>query len=550
MRVWVAATAIAIALAPGCQSPTQISFVVTTDIPCDQVTETGVAVSSSKDLESRDFSTTAPGCNGGKLGTLVVIPSGDDRGAEVAVRIVTGLGHAAQDCVDNKFKGGCVVARRIIRFLPHTPLTAHVTMAAACRDNPCDPTSTCEKGVCVSAIAKCGGGECALGTSEGTDAGAPAGEAGTTTPPTATALNRWRAMSKGPLTARDTAFTAWTGKEVMIWGGVHPGGHDDTGALYDPKTDTWRSMPQHLSARVGGVAVWTGTEIIVWGGFGTQDYADGARFDPVTSTWTDMATAPYALAETVGVWAETTGEMLVWSGSQQGAPGGSQHGLAYNPKTNTWKAMPTPQLTGRRAASAVWLQDKMFVYGGDGGGSAAEQDYATYDPKTETWSTSMMPTNPRARAFFPFTVVGDRAFAWGGTSHYNDYPGNDFWSDGVVFDASGGRTQAIPSPTETVLPGAGRKSGGAFGADGKLWVWGGVGGALDDPSDTTSRVARGNGAVFDPATNTWTAMTSAGAVPSPRSRFSLIWTGTEAIVWGGVSSDATKDLDDGSVLGP
>jgi hypothetical protein len=42
----------------------------------------------------------------------------------------------------------------------------------------------------------------------------------------------------------------------------------------------------------------------------------------------------------------------------------------------------------------------------------------------------------------------------------------------------------------------------------------------------------GSGARYDAASNTWTAMTNEGA-PSPRESASMVWTGTEAIVWGG-----------------
>ena len=56
---------------------------------------------------------------------------------------------------------------------------------------------------------------------------------------------------------------------------------------------------------------------------------------------------------------------------------------------------------------------------------------------------------------------------------------------------------------------------------GKMMVWGGAGfpNNVDD------------GALFDPATNTWDAVSSVDA-PSARVWHTIVWTGSEFIVWG------------------
>src|ERR1700687_138121 len=53
-------------------------------------------------------------------------------------------------------------------------------------------------------------------------------------------------------------------------------------------------------------------------------------------------------------------------------------------------------------------------------------------------------------------------------------------------------------------------------------VWGG--GNWDGPFDTGGR--------YDPTTDTWTAISTVGA-PSGRTDHTAVWTGTERIVWGG-----------------
>src|SRR4029077_17493649 len=70
-------------------------------------------------------------------------------------------------------------------------------------------------------------------------------------------------------TAKRTEHTAvWTGTEMIIWGGHFNGTALDTGARYNPVTDslTPLSTVNAPSARVGHTAIWTGTKMIVWGG--------------------------------------------------------------------------------------------------------------------------------------------------------------------------------------------------------------------------------------------------------------------------------------------
>src|SRR5439155_1284504 len=74
----------------------------------------------------------------GRIGALVVVPNGDN-GAEVGIRVVSGLnGKSADACVSDSFRGGCIVARRALNFVPHASLRVPVVMRDACIDVPCD----------------------------------------------------------------------------------------------------------------------------------------------------------------------------------------------------------------------------------------------------------------------------------------------------------------------------------------------------------------------------------------------------------------------------
>jgi len=62
----------------------------------------------------------------------------------------------------------------------------------------------------------------------------------------------------------------------------------------------------------------------------------------------------------------------------------------------------------------------------------------------------------------------------------------------------------------------------------EMIVWGGL-------SETTPL---GTGGRYDPATDTWTSIASGASAPSARNRHTAVWTGTQMIVWGGTDGGA------------
>ena len=82
---------------------------------------------------------------------------------------------------------------------------------------------------------------------------------------------------------------------MIIWGGVGASGVVNTGARYNPQTDTWITISTTAapSARYGHSAVWTGSEMVVWGGEdgAGQPLNTGGRYNPLTDTWTPLSAA-------------------------------------------------------------------------------------------------------------------------------------------------------------------------------------------------------------------------------------------------------------------
>lgn len=184
MRGWLVVGALAVL---SCRSPTQVTFEVTTDIACAEHRGTTLTVGRLSEIDARPISSTRAECDPrtGRIGSVVIVPSGDND-QEIAARFVLGIGKSPERCVDDGFTGGCIVARRALRFIPHEPLVVAVPLRNECRDVVCPSGQTCVRGACVGAkIENPGGcvgdgcGEEAIAAAK-SDAGVDAGEVGPT----------------------------------------------------------------------------------------------------------------------------------------------------------------------------------------------------------------------------------------------------------------------------------------------------------------------------------------------------------------------------------
>ncbi|CAG0954418.1 hypothetical protein GEOBC_00375 [Geobacteraceae bacterium] len=337
----------------------------------------------------------------------------------------------------------------------------------------------------------------------------------------------WSAITTSGAPAGRYAHNAfWTGDKMLVWGGDESGsGSTGTGALYNPTLDSWTAITNTnapSSERGGNVTVWTGSKMLVWGGNGTNT---GAIYDPATDSWSAMSTTNAPAARNTYtysvVWAGS--KMIVWGG-ELSSGGVTNTGSMYDPATNTWTALSTTNApTARRDYTAVWTGSKMIVWGGWYPWSTASGG-AAYDPATDTWTAISTTSAPSGRFAHSAIWTGSKMIVWGGTdmsSYLNTGgmydPATDTWSATTTTNA--------PSARESFY-----QSHSAVWTGDKMLIWGGR--VTNDYEDQHYNT----GSAYDPATNTWSAITTTDA-PSARSYHSAVWTGSKMLIWGGYDPD-------------
>lgn len=277
----------------------------------------------------------------------------------------------------------------------------------------------------------------------------------------------WTPIAESPLSGRAGAGAAFTGTEIVIWGGYGQGERPlGDGAAYDPESDSWRLLPDApIAAAIPVATVWTGEEVLVWGSADRSAAStEGAAYNPTTNEWRRLPDAPAAINQGSGVWANgdpsQRHEMIVF-GAQLDNNNASEldHavGIAYNPQSDKWRELPEVALSPQASAIA-WTGERIIAW--DYFLSAAE-----YDRVSNKWR-ELPPVPLESSECYPASdTVGSYVFAW-------------FCDQAAVWDFSEGRWQRIEVP-EQRIPGKPVAAGEVLVFAGathesdhnSLWLW-------------------------------------------------------------------------------
>ncbi len=189
--------------------------------------------------------------------------------------------------------------------------------------------------------------------------------------------------------------------------------------------------------------------------------------------------------------------------------------------TYRWSMVsPGSPPSNRYEHSAVWTGDELIIWGGRNGGTYLG-DGASYDPSVGVWST-IASAGIAGRVDHAAVWCDNTMVIWGGSA-----PGNTYYNTGSVYIPGSNTWVAMSTSPLTA-----RSNMVAVCYNNLVYFWGGM-------VDTGSTVYFGDGAVFDPSSNTWTTFpVSSGPAPSIRSRTAHGVIGDKLVVWGGTGPSA------------
>jgi Kelch motif len=340
---------------------------------------------------------------------------------------------------------------------------------------------------------------------------------------------------------------------MIVWGGqTDLGGRTNSGARYNPATDTWTptSTTDAPRARRSHSAVWTGTEMIVWGGERPGRSPEGAAYDPATDTWRRISRSPLVnRTEAASAW--TGREVLVWGGVNGG--GRLRDGAAYDPGNDRWRMLPPGPLDGRVPLASAWTGTELVLVGSKGYGFYdGITDTAAYDPRSDTWR--LLPAMPVQINEGSGAWTGRELVVYGGFLDRNRsaVAPNDR-ADGAALDPQSGLWRRLPeaplSGQAVVLAWNGVQlvgwdyelASGSF--DPATEIWSGFAPLPLEKRDclpagvavgrVVFAVHCGQAAVNEAGDRTWRAL------PAPSDATGApVWTGRELVLWLGPSGRA------------
>ncbi|HEY6534148.1 MAG TPA: hypothetical protein VIY72_17695, partial [Acidimicrobiales bacterium] len=177
--------------------------------------------------------------------------------------------------------------------------------------------------------------------------------------------------------------------------------------------------------------------------------------------------------------------------------------LAYNPATDAWRRLPGSGLAPRHGAVTVWTGQELVVWGG-----LNQESTAAYGDGARLDPASgiwrRLPAAPiPARGQAAAVWSDDEVLLWGGVTSISS-EGDNVVGQGAAFDPATDSWRALPlSPLRAKSGSAGVWTGRFF-----LVIGGGAG-----PAGGQVPVPGPGSAAFDPATGTWTALPDAPAMP-------------------------------------
>jgi N-acetylneuraminic acid mutarotase len=223
--------------------------------------------------------------------------------------------------------------------------------------------------------------------------------------------------------------------------------------------------------------------------------------------------------------------MIVWGGfidDRTVSDGRLDTGGRYTAATDTWLSTPmTGAPSPRSFHTAVWTGSEMIIWGGlNYSLSGAIGSGGRYDPSSNAWNTVSANGAPVARYGHTAVWTGSEMIVWGGYTGGNGSDPASFPISGARYNPSTNTWQSMASAGAPT----GRFTHSAIWTGTEMIIWGGANGSAGGLA---------TGGRYNPVTDTWTPTATTGA-PSARASHTAVWSGSEMIIWGGNNTGGSR----------
>jgi hypothetical protein len=311
----------------------------------------------------------------------------------------------------------------------------------------------------------------------------------------------WRRLPPAPLASRVNYTMAWTGSEVIVWGGFDALNRPRlNGAAFDPVRGTWRSLPSTAARDASAIAVTAGSDVVF------VSSRDTRRFNPTSRRWAAGPTLPVPAGHSIGDHIVAAGWVVVAVTEPYDRDRPSAV-FALRTGAPRWERLPDIPVTMTAGHTVLAAGSRIMIFGPpvDDQPAAVTLDV---DVVPATWRHFPPPPGLDGEHLITLAGIapGNRIMLWGARA---DAP------TGYAAIWEGGRWRlADPGPLRP------SRVVSVMWTGGRMLVW-----------DRFNNV----GALLDPRTDRWTG------VPQPPTAGTnlvreAVWAGSGLLVWGALGA--------------